>query len=1525
MKKTVFRNRRGEIFLPILFLFLAIVYYLLSATHSLALEIPPSGSPIALGQHPRLFFTASELPSLRDRIATYYRTEFQGFITMLNDTSALSSGQKAIESDWGSMNYAFIAALDPAEMQQRGFTFTSVLDTPQEYCNKAMPYALTKLSAISGASGQGHADLTTGYPTATYFPVLAAYDWCYSYASDADKQAIANAFNAAYNIKYAGKNVLTMDISGLDMIANNQVSADIHDSLGIVALYNDPYLTPAAQSAMYKVFHDLWINRVFVELDYFYKTGTGWHEGSGGYASEGFINLGIPVALFSSAMGRDYPSTMNFFSQMPLFYAANIKPHSFASGCGTSGTARCPEYMERWGTISGGIGGVGCKPLLLNTAMLQRSNHPNAAISKWVKEKVGGCTSVLSQYGGMWANGVLYQFLNGDRSIASLSPEQANAQKTQKMGLGEYVMKSDYSTDASQVIFWAQENNMYGHNSPEYGNFSLHKFGNLILTPANSKSGDAVISSAKSNIHRNVVGIHKGSSDSTMDFNSQLPDPLFGSRGISTVGIAGKLLADSINSGSFDYISYDNSASWTPSTANVSQRELVYLRGPLNKEYVVVFDRMNVLNPSTDEKVWKIWIPAQPVFENGAVTAPRTGKWTSSNSDTVSMTNKFSGLKTPNFESAPTHGKFFMKILSPQNPVINVLGGPGKEFQSGNDDGTTPWGAPTMTQGMHEYLGWGRIEVRPSVAQNYDVFLNVIQFGDSNTLSVMSPTIRVDSSDGKMAGSHIQDSGNQWVVMFAKNALDVANLTSITYALSGSGSINHLVTDLKKNVSYDIYKNGAKILTQATDGGGALSFNTSLGSGDTFIVQNTGSPLSGDTTPPTVSISAPSNGATVSGTAVTVSANASDNVGVAGVQFKLDGVNLGAEDATSPYSLVWNSATAANGSHSLTAVARDAAGNQATSPTISVTVSNSVSDTTPPVLSNRSPSGILPSGTSIATLSLNSNENATCKYATTSGVSYASMPNTFSTTGGTSNSTTVSGLSNGTSYNYYVRCQDASGNANTGDYGITFSVASSATPSPGIYVDNSVVSSGNGSFSSPYKTIQEGLNTATAGTTVFVRGDLSGSGRIYNETPSFPVSGTSGALIVLRSYSGEKVIISHSSSISLNKNYIVLDGLVFDHQNVASDAIVWGGNNNIMRNSEVRNGQRDGVDTVPGVSNMLIENSIFHDFKWITTVRNDAHCIVSDPPINNLSILNNTIYNCSGDGYQAYNTSANSPSSISSNILVQGNTIYSTLGPNAENALDFKDGSNITIRGNVMYGFTSSKTVVFQQYHNGITFEDNQIHDSGGVEFRGEPVGVRQSNITVRGNVIHDVLGTANYGLKFDGVDNLNVYNNTIADSPSKSIFVDVAGVNGGNLKNNLIYNSGSTSNSGSPFVMNVSNNGWFLASAGFLTSSSDTVGTDPKFVNVSTNDFHLTSVSPVIDRGVNVGYPFSGSSPDPGAYEFTGSNPPSLDTTPPAAPRNLFVTGVTALWESVSRTLANLVPALQGLLERFIGMLFWR
>jgi hypothetical protein len=93
-----------------------------------------------------------------------------------------------------------------------------------------------------------------------------------------------------------------------------------------------------------------------------------------------------------------------------------------------------------------------------------------------------------------------------------------------------------------------------------------------------------------------------------------------------------------------------------------------------------------------------------------------------------------------------------------------------------------------------------------------------------------------------------------------------------------------------------------------------------------------------DTTRPQVALTAPAAG-TVAGM-TTVAASAGDDRGVAGVQFLLDGVALGAEDTVPPYAIAWDTRTAAAGTHALTARARDAAGNAATSAAVQVDVAN---------------------------------------------------------------------------------------------------------------------------------------------------------------------------------------------------------------------------------------------------------------------------------------------------------------------------------------------------------------------------------------------------------------------------------------------------------------------------------------------------------------------------------------------------------------------------------------------------------
>jgi chitodextrinase len=95
-----------------------------------------------------------------------------------------------------------------------------------------------------------------------------------------------------------------------------------------------------------------------------------------------------------------------------------------------------------------------------------------------------------------------------------------------------------------------------------------------------------------------------------------------------------------------------------------------------------------------------------------------------------------------------------------------------------------------------------------------------------------------------------------------------------------------------------------------------------------------------DTTAPMVVLTAPANGSAIAGSSVAVTAAASDDAGVVGVQFLLDGLDLDREVAAAPYGLTWDTTAAADGPHTLSASAWDAAGNTTTAASVGVLVDN---------------------------------------------------------------------------------------------------------------------------------------------------------------------------------------------------------------------------------------------------------------------------------------------------------------------------------------------------------------------------------------------------------------------------------------------------------------------------------------------------------------------------------------------------------------------------------------------------------
>jgi hypothetical protein len=190
-----------------------------------------------------------------------------------------------------------------------------------------------------------------------------------------------------------------------------------------------------------------------------------------------------------------------------------------------------------------------------------------------------------------------------------------------------------------------------------------------------------------------------------------------------------------------------------------------------------------------------------------------------------------------------------------------------------------------------------------------------------------------------------------------------------------------------------------------------------------------------DATPPVVSITSPTNGSTVSGT-VSIQVSATDNVAVASVSLTVDGTTIGTSN-TAPYAFSW---TTSSGSHTIVAIAKDAAGNSASN-TITVSQNVVTSDITAPSVSIVSPAnGSSVSGTVSVSVGASDNVGVKSVSLTVDGALISSLstaPYNFSW-----NTTNVA---DGT-HSLTATATDAAGNSNS--FSITVSKNTVVTTLP---------------------------------------------------------------------------------------------------------------------------------------------------------------------------------------------------------------------------------------------------------------------------------------------------------------------------------------------------------------------------------------------------------------------------------------------------------------------------------------------
>jgi Concanavalin A-like lectin/glucanases superfamily/Galactose oxidase-like, Early set domain/Bacterial Ig domain/Galactose oxidase, central domain len=253
-----------------------------------------------------------------------------------------------------------------------------------------------------------------------------------------------------------------------------------------------------------------------------------------------------------------------------------------------------------------------------------------------------------------------------------------------------------------------------------------------------------------------------------------------------------------------------------------------------------------------------------------------------------------------------------------------------------------------------------------SVTHNLDMdqrFMNLTMTAGSGSVQLQSPTSPNVAPPGMYMVFLLDDKGVPSVGQIIKvqstsdnvaqstpNGLSVTRISASSQRVAWNQS-----TDNVGVTEYRVYRSTTANFTPSTSNRIA-TVTTGINYTDSGLSANTyyykviaadaagnASPASnqviGDLLAPTVSATSPTAGSTVSG-AVTLGATAADAVGVQSVQLQVDGTNVGSPDTTSPYSAVWDSRAATNGSHTVSAVATDAAGNSRTSATVNFTVTN---------------------------------------------------------------------------------------------------------------------------------------------------------------------------------------------------------------------------------------------------------------------------------------------------------------------------------------------------------------------------------------------------------------------------------------------------------------------------------------------------------------------------------------------------------------------------------------------------------
>ncbi len=351
------------------------------------------------------------------------------------------------------------------------------------------------------------------------------------------------------------------------------------------------------------------------------------------------------------------------------------------------------------------------------------------------------------------------------------------------------------------------------------------------------------------------------------------------------------------------------------------------------------------------------------------------------------------------------------------------------------------------------------------------------------------------------------------------------------------------------------------------------------------------------------------------------------------------------------------------------------------------------------------------------------------------------------------------------------------------------------------YVAKGGSNSNSGSFTAPWLTIQHAASSVSAGATVYVEAG------VYNESVSFPASGTSSNYITFASYPGQTAIIDGTGlSVTgtqgliniVNQSYITINGFEIRNYTTSSSAPT-----------------PAGIWVTGSGTGVQLLNNLVHNITTTSEKNGNAFGIAvygtSSTPITNLTISGNQVYNLKTGQSESVNVDGNVTYFTITNNLVQDNhnigidsIVFEGVGPTGYDQAKYG-----LVSGNTVYNISGIHNAGEGNQYDAdglycdgcayVIFERNTIHNCDlNMEAASEHKGHDASYVTIRNNLFYDAnavgVSIGGYSNTVGGSDHVVIVNNTLYNNNVQNQGAEFqiqyhSGSASGNIfENNIVY-----------------------------------------------------------------------------------------------------------------------------------------